>query len=274
MNREDVSVTFACYNQCDYTRRCVDSLRRHGPDLGRVVAVDNGSADDTRDYLASLPLGGCVLNRSNLGCGVAWNQGALWQQAPWTVVMNNDVLVSPGWIDGLLGAAERHGLRIVSPALVEGDDDYDTDAWLAEASQRMRHVLRPGAPHAVCVAIHESVWMDIGYFASVPRLWGYEDTLFFHAARRAGIASGTTGAAWLHHYGSITQSAMKKERGLAQRQGLSDRRNYRLLGEGWLARKLGKMRRVRQAQAWREAELGAHGMTLLGQRARGEFRWL
>ena len=79
-------------------------------------------------------------------------------------------------------------------------------------------------PHAVCVAIHESVWMDIGYFASVPGLWGFEDTLFFHSARKAGIASGITGASWLHHYGSITLSAMKRERGLTGKQGLSDRR--------------------------------------------------
>jgi hypothetical protein len=54
----DYAITFACYNQVDYTRQCVDSLVRHGYDLGRVVAVDNGSSDATRDYLQTLPLGG------------------------------------------------------------------------------------------------------------------------------------------------------------------------------------------------------------------------
>jgi len=274
MTRHDYSITFACYNQVDYTRACVDSLVRHGVDLGCVIAVDNGSSDATRDYLSSLPLGGRMFNKINLGCGVAWNQGALALQAPWTIVMNNDVLVSAGWIEGLLGAAESHGLRIVSPALIEGPDDYPVDAFLAEAAAKMKDVLRANVPHAVCVAIHESVWMDIGYFASIPKLWGYEDTMFFHAARQAGIASGITGASWLHHFGSVTLSAMKRERGLGGKQGLSDRRSYRLLQESWLARKLQKARRVRQLREWRAQELAQYGMTLHGVREQGTFRWL
>jgi N-acetylglucosaminyl-diphospho-decaprenol L-rhamnosyltransferase len=274
MTASDYSITFACYNQVDYTRACVDSLVRHGIDLGRVVAVDNGSTDATRDYLSSLPLGGRVFNKINLGCGVAWNQGALALQAPWTIVMNNDVLVSAGWIEGLIGAAEAHGLKIVSPALIEGADDYPVAAFLSEAAAKMKSVLRANAPHAVCVAIHESVWMDIGYFASIPKLWGYEDTMFFHAARKAGIASGITGASWLHHFGSITLSAMKRERGLTGRQGLSDRRSYRLLNESWLARKLQKARRVRELRDWRARELAQYGMTLHGVREQGAFRWL
>ena len=75
MAATDYAITFACYNQVAYTKACVESMVRHGVDLGRVVAVDNGSGDETREYLSSLPLGGRVLNRVNLGCGVAWNQG-------------------------------------------------------------------------------------------------------------------------------------------------------------------------------------------------------
>lgn len=270
----DYSITFACYNQVAYSRACVESMVRHGVDLGRVVAVDNGSSDETRDYLSSLPLGGRVFNKVNLGCGVAWNQGALALQTAWTIVMNNDLLVSANWIEGLLGAAESHGFRIASPALIEGSDDYPVDAFLSEAATKMKEALRVGVPHAVCVAIHKSVWMDIGYFPSVPKLWGYEDTMFFHAARKAGIASTMTGASWLHHYGSMTLSAMKRERGLTAKQGLSHRRSYRLLGESWLARKLQKARRLRQLRDWRARELAQYGMTLHGVREHGAFRWL
>lgn len=274
MTTYDYSITFACYNQANYTRQCVDSLVRHGVDLARVVAVDNGSTDDTREYLETLPLGGRIFNKINLGCGVAWNQGALALQTPWTIVMNNDVLASPGWIEGLIGTAEDRGLHIISPSMIEGDADYDPDVYLADASARMKGVLRANAPHAVCVAIHESVWMDIGYFASIPKLWGYEDTMFFHAARKANILSGITGASWLHHFGSITQAAMKRERGLTGKQGLSGRYNYRLLNESWLERKLQKMRRIRQLKDWRSSELAQYGMTLHGVRKDGKFTWL
>src|SRR5512134_904799 len=141
----DYAITFACYNQVDYTRQCVDSLVRHGYDLQRVVAVDNGSSDSTRDYLQTLPLGGRILNRQNLGCGVAWNQGVLALQAEWSVVMNNDVLVPPHWLENLVASASALGLKVVSPALVEGPLDYDFEAFAADASQRMRDVARIGA---------------------------------------------------------------------------------------------------------------------------------
>jgi len=71
----------------------------------------------------------------------------------------------------------------------------------------------------------------------MPGLWGYEDTLFFHQLDRAGIATAITGASWLHHFGSITVSALKQERGLSGRQGLGARDNYRLLGKSVLQRK-------------------------------------
>ncbi len=269
----DYAITFACYNQVDYTRQCVDSLVRHGYDLGRVVAVDNGSADATRDYLAALPLGGRILNRQNLGCGVAWNQGVLALQSEWSVVMNNDVIVSAGWLEGLIGQAQRLGVPVVSPALVEGPLDYDFDAFAQDASVRMREVARVGARHAVCVCVHRSVWEQVGYFQATPSLWGYEDTLFFHQLEQAGIGSAITGASWLHHYGSITVSAIKQERGLAQRQGLGARDNHRLLGKSLLRRKWDKFQRKRREQHWREEELARHGMTLHGERVDGQFRW-
>ena len=216
----DYSITFACYNQVDYTRECVDSLVRHGVDLSRVAVVDNHSTDDTAAYLSSIPFGSRIANKTNLGCGVAWNQGALALQAEWTVVMNNDVVVTAGWLDALVDAAKRLDAQVVCPSLMEGALDYDLDAFAADASSRMKDAARIGAHHGVCMCIHRSAWEKAGFFAATPALWGYEDTLFFHQLAKAGLRSAITGASWLHHYGSITVSAMKRERGLAGKQGL------------------------------------------------------
>jgi GT2 family glycosyltransferase len=273
MDKSKYAITFACYGQLDYTRQCVDSMVRHGTPLDRVVVVDNASRDATRQYLDTLPLGGRIYNAENLGCGVAWNQGALALQADWTIVMNNDVLVSANWVENLVRSAEEHGLRVVSPSLVEGELDYDFDKFALGASERMRGSLRLGWCHAVCLAIHKSVWLDIGYFQPVPRLLGYEDTMFFNEMDKAGIVGATTGASWLHHYGSITQTAMKQERGLRQKDGLGNRYNYRLLQKGWMRRKMDKLHRNRLMREWREQELAAHGMTMRGVRRGGQFHW-
>ena len=274
MSKPTIAITFACYNQSHYTRQCVDSMIRHGQDLSRLVVVDNGSHDDTRAYLQSLPLGGLIFNQDNLGCGVAWNQGVLALQADWSIIMNNDVLVSAGWLDNLILAAEEHGLKVISPAMIEGELDYDFDSFAVNAGEKMKQAVRLGSGHAVCLAVHRSVWMEVGYFQPVPKLMGYEDTLFFNDIEKAGIACGISGHAWLHHYGSVTQTAMKLERGLSEKDELGYRYNHRLLRQSWLERKLKKLARTRQNRAWRDAEVQQYGMSMHGLRESGDFRWL
>ncbi|MCX7086247.1 MAG: glycosyltransferase [Methylococcales bacterium] len=273
MNKIDYAITFACYNQVEYTRQCVDSMIKHGVDLKRLVVVDNGSTDETRSYLETLPLGACIFNKENLGCGVAWNQGALALQAEWTIIMNNDVLVSKGWIENMILTAEQQGLKIISPALIEGPLDYDFDEFAEGAAVKMSKVLRLGERHAVCLAIHKSVWLEIGYFQPIPKLLGFEDTMFFNEVDKAAIPTGMTGASWLHHYGSITQSAMKQERGLSERQGLGYRYNYRLLQQSWLTRKLKKIKKIKQKKVWCSQELTQYGQSLHGKREHNDFSW-
>jgi GT2 family glycosyltransferase len=273
MDSSKYAITFACYNQVEYTRQCIDSMIQQGDDLSRIIVIDNGSTDETRDYLQSLPVGDVIFNKANLGCGVAWNQGALKLQAEWTIIMNNDVIVSPYWIEKLITTAEKNNLKVISPALIEGDLDYDFHAFSKDASLKMKDSLRLGAKHAVCLAVHESVWMDIGYFQPIPKLLGFEDTLFFHELNKANIATGITGSSWLHHYGSITQSAMKQERGLSEKEGLGYRYNYRLLQQSWLERKLKKINRKKQEASWRTKELQQYNMSMHGVRINNTFKW-
>ncbi len=268
------SITFACYNAVKYTRLCVESMVKHGTPLDRLVVVDNGSTDETRAFLESMPLGGRIFNQQNLGCGVAWNQGVLAQQAEWSIIMNNDVLVSADWVEALIGTAQDKGLKIISPALIEGPLDYDFEQFAPQSARTMQHVLRIGKPHAVCLAVHRSVWMDAGFFQPMPKLWGFEDTMFFHAAREAAIPMATTGASWLHHFGSMTQTEIKRERGLTAKQGLGDRYNYRHLNQNWLTRKLQKRQQAAELKAWRTQELDQFGMTVHGIRENGNFKWL
>ncbi|MDF3822520.1 glycosyltransferase [Leptospira sp. 96542] len=270
----DVSITFACYNQVEYTRQCIESMQRTHTPLHRVVAVDNASSDSTLPYLESLPLGRVIHNANNLGCGVAWNQGALEQQAEWTIVMNNDVIVGESWVEGLINAAVQHKLDIVSPAMIEGELDYDFPAFATKAREKMGNVMRIGWAHAVCLAVHRRVWQEIGYFRANPKLLGYEDAIFFQDAQQAGLRIGVTGASWLHHFGSITQSAMKQERGLQQKSDLGNRSyNLSQLRQSFIKRKLNKFRLMRMKRHWHDQEIEEHGMALWGRSQNGQIIW-
>jgi GT2 family glycosyltransferase len=262
---DDYSITFACLNQSNYTKICIDSLVNTNVDPSRVVVVDNGSSDNTQEIVTHYPDIHLVTNKANLGCGVAWNQGVLKLQTEWTVVMNNDVILGPGWLEGLFYTANKYQLKLVSPAMIEGSDDYDVKAVLGNNSLKAGGRIRHGDKHAVCMLIHDSVWLEAGYFRSSPSLFGYEDTLFFNELDRKKIPTGIAGASWIHHYGSVTQSELKKERGISEKMGLGDRDNFKLLGQSWLERKLLKIRRTRQRRSYERNEIESLGISLHGK---------
>ena len=274
MRMHDYSITFACYNSLEYTKLFVDSLVITDTPLDRVIVVDNGSSDGTREYLSGRSFGEVILNKGNLGCGVAWNQGILAKQSEWTVIMNNDVIVSNNWIQNLIDVAVDLKLRVVSPAMIEGELDYDFPNFVIEQGSKLQSVARLGAKHAVCLVVHNSVWYDIGYFTPKPKLLGFEDTIFFNELERAQIPTAITGAAWLHHFGSITQDQIKKEKGLAKTDAIGNRRNYKTLGLSWFERKIRRARRKRSEKVWRGVELSKYGLTAHGHRRNGQFVWM
>jgi GT2 family glycosyltransferase len=160
--------------------------------------------------------------------------------------------------------------------MIEGELDYNL-ADLVKRHAGMAHHCRQGSAHAVCMMIHSSVWEEIGYFMPVPKLLGYEDTIFFRRALEAGIRCGTTADAWIHHFGQTTQKAMKLERKLSHEAGLGDRQLFKTyLGQSWMARKLAKHKSHAQAQRQRSEELSRYGATTLGQydTTTGTIKWL
>jgi GT2 family glycosyltransferase len=272
--KHEYTITFACYNQLDYTKQFIASLDRDEVDFSRIVAVDNGSTDGTREWLAQQGFGAVILNNRNLGCGAAWNQGALAIQSKWTVVMNNDVVCAKGWLRHLLAGAEINQLQVASPAMVEGELDYDFEAWVAQAKTKMTGYVRHGAPHAVCMAIREDVWNEIGYFMPVPKLLGYEDALFFQRANEAGLTMGACAASWLHHYGQITQKALHLEKKLKAKEGLGNRNLMRLyLGLSWLTRKITRHQRRALLAKARAHELSTYELTVHAVNSKRNTSW-
>ena len=263
-------VVLPVLDQLRYTEQCVHSLLAHGTPAEAILVIDNGSSDDTPAWLAAHPELRSVRNGVNLGCGGAWTQGALLARSDWVVLLNNDVLVSARAMDAMLDAADRHGLGVVSPALAEGALDYDFERHAAAFVAAMTGTLRPGWFHGVCFAVRRQVFESIGFPDTDRRLGGREDVEYLVRCQRSAVPVGTVGDALLHHFGSITQKAIKLETG---RKDLGDRDYfYRRLGMGWLARKRFKAERARLARAWIAAERAGHGYAMHMLRENGSWR--
>ncbi len=262
-------VVIPVLDQLLYTEQCVHSLLAHGTPAEAILIIDNGSSDDTPEWLAAHPEIPSVRNAVNLGCGGAWTQGSLLAQSDWVVLLNNDVLVSDGAIDAMLDAAERHRLDVVSPALAEGPLDYDFAAHSAAFVQAMQGTLRRGWFHGVCFAVRRTVFEKIGFPDTDRRLGGREDVEFLVRCLRNGVPVGTVGDALLHHFGSITQKAIKLETG---QKDLGDRDYfYARVGMGWLARKRFKAQRRKAARSWLSSEMAKAGFAL--HMLRSDGRW-
>ena len=102
-----VSVIILTYNNLELTRACLDSVITYSdyPNL-EVIVVDNASSDDTPTYLEEFncryPDVRVVLNHENLGFAAGNNVGLSIATGDYLVLLNNDTVVTKGWVMTLL----------------------------------------------------------------------------------------------------------------------------------------------------------------------------
>jgi GT2 family glycosyltransferase len=269
----DAVVVIPVLNQARYTRACLEDLRESGIPESQIVVVNNGSTDETESLLGSRPGLQVIHNPANRGCGGAWNQGVRACPATWTVLLNNDVLLPPGWLEALVAFAEEERFDVVSPAICHGPDDYDFAAYAPRFMERMAKVKRRGTASGVCFMVRRQVFEKTGLFDEDMRIGGYEDDEFFRRARQYGFPIATTGRSFLHHFGSVTQKAIKA--GLNQpKASLGDREYYRAKYRlTWLKRHRGRISEKVLTTGWRLRERMQYGCTLVSYRENGSFVW-
>jgi N-acetylglucosaminyl-diphospho-decaprenol L-rhamnosyltransferase len=254
------TVVIPVLNQLHYTQQCVSSLLSVGVDASSLLIINNGSNDDTPAWLASRPDLRSVNNPVNLGCGGAWTQGALLADTDWVVLLNNDIICTHNFIQAQIDAAEKQGLKVVSPSMVEFELDYDQAAFTPEFLAKMSGVTRLGWFHGVCFSVHKTVFQKVGFLDTDRMLFGREDAEFLARCKRHGLKVGTVGDALMHHFGMITQTAMKKEQGVSK---FGDHRYfYSKIGLNWWGRQRAKFSRKSQTRAWSDDERERFGLTL------------
>ncbi len=263
-------VVIPVFNQLQYTAQCVESLLAQQVKPEDILIIDNASSDDTPHWLEQHPELKRHRNRTNLGCGCAWTQGAvLSPDAEWIVLLNNDVLCGPDAIGALLDAAEREKFGVVSPALLEGENDYDFRTFSVDYKGKMSGMIRKNRLHGVCFAVHRSVLEKIGFPDTDRCLGGYEDAEFQFRCRHADIPLGIVGDSVFHHFGSITQKAIKKQSG---KKSLGDRKYFRIrVGSKWWTRKRDNFLLWFEFRKWINQERLRSGYSLHMLRRDGEW---
>ncbi len=107
-----VAIILVNLNQEQHTRECIESLRKITYPNAEVILVDNGSADGSGDRLrAAFPTVRYCRSETNLGFPGGNNIGirlALQRGADYIMLLNNDTIVDPGFVEPLIAYAESH----------------------------------------------------------------------------------------------------------------------------------------------------------------------
>ncbi len=265
-------IVIPVFNQLKYTVQCVESLLSQRVKPEEILIIDNASSDETPLWLEKHSELKRLHNKVNLGCGCAWAQGVvLSPDAEWIVLLNNDVLSGPDAINALLDAAEREKFGVVSPALLEGENDYNFENFAVNYQKSMSSLVRRGLFHGVCFAVHRSVIEQIGFPDTDRRLGGYEDAEFLFRCRRANVPVGIVGDSVFLHFGSITQKAIKQKTG---QKSLGDLKYFRdRVGSKWFSRKKYKFLMKIAFRKWIGQEMARTGLSLHMLRRDGEWEF-
>ncbi|MFO0773138.1 MAG: glycosyltransferase family 2 protein [Nitrospiraceae bacterium] len=234
------SLVIPVFNQLEYTVRCLDSLRRHTTLPYEVIVVDNASTDGTPAYLRELHERGqirVIANRANLGCAKAWNQGVRAAHGDVIGILNNDIVVTAGWLEGLREFMTRGGHGVVAPAGREGALNYDLDAYAAQFTDRCRAATRAEL-YGPCFLVARHVFDRVGLFDDAFGYGGCEDVDFHWRVLQAGMSVRMTGSVLIHHFSMVTQTAF----------GRSERKRYSEANVTYFTQKWGRTVRGNWAQ--------------------------
>ena len=101
-DRVDVSIIVPVFNHCRDTRDCLLSIAQSTAGSSyEVVVVDDGSTDETPEMLGRIEGLIQLRNDVNLGFIGSCNRGAAAARGEFLVFLNNDTLVTSGWLEAL-----------------------------------------------------------------------------------------------------------------------------------------------------------------------------
>jgi len=203
-----------------FTRLCIESLIANTAGLPyEIIVVDNGSRDDTPEYLATLsernPHVRVLLNGSNLGFARACNEGLALARGDRYVLLNNDTMVPPNWLPSLTAHLADPAAGLVGPVTnrigneSEIEADYETwSEFLAFAARRGREhrgeSIEIPAAAMFCLAMRRDTYERLGPLDERYEVGLLEDDDYCECAHRAGYSVLCAEDVVVHHFGEAS----------------------------------------------------------------------
>jgi len=196
------SIVIPVYGQFAHTLACLRALAAHPPTTAfEVIVVDDGSRDETVDALPRIAGVRYHRRASNGGFIAACNDGAALARGEYLVLLNNDTVPQPGWLESLLRTFDTEpkvglvGAQLLYPdgrlqeagGVVFADGSgWNYGRFESPEDPRFAYLRDCDYASGAAIAIPSALFSALGGFDTRYAPAYYEDTDLAFAVRAAG----------------------------------------------------------------------------------------
>lgn len=124
-----ISVVIPTWNRADLLRAVLRNLKEQTRKPDEIVVVDNGSRDSSVE-VARAEGAQLISYSENRGFAVAVNDGIRQSTGDWILILNNDVVLQPDWLERLIVSVQSEGAAFGVGKLLRPDGSNEIDgSW-------------------------------------------------------------------------------------------------------------------------------------------------
>lgn len=262
-----VSIIMQPCHQLEMTQACVASIKRNTPEPHEIIFVDTVSRDEATRWLTELAESHqnyrLIADNETKGFSKGCNQGIKVAQGQYILLLNNDLVVTEGWLQGMLECYQSMknvavvgplsdnvtGIQQIEGVTFDSTENLEKYACHVRTSRRYRRV-HSRLIDGVCMMFPREMIDRIGYLDERFSTQSYACEDYCIRAALEGFVNIVTGDVFIHRHANASFKGNTFEDPSVRAT------NYRLFNEKWsctvsdpeLGRKICRLKTLEKAE--------------------------